>query len=130
MWRTPVVGLTYLLEDKFEEAATAAQQDAADWARLLIVSCARWGQKRIPESDAALAELIAKNGETAAYQIAEVYAYRNDKDNAFEWLERARRQRDAGLPDLRTDPLLTNLHDDPRWNAFLHTMGLADDQLK
>jgi hypothetical protein len=94
------------------------------------VSCARWGQKRIPESDSALSELIAKNGETAAYQVAEAYAYRNDKDHAFEWLERARRQRDGGLPILRTDKLLTNLHGDPRWDAFLHTMGLADDQLK
>ena len=39
-------------------------------------------------------------------------------------------QRDAGLPVLRTDTLLPNLHDDPRWDAFLHTMGLANDQLK
>jgi TolB-like protein/Tfp pilus assembly protein PilF len=124
------VGLTYLLEGKFEEAAVAAQKDAADYARLLIVSCARWGQKRVSDSDAALAELIAKVSETGAYQIAEVYAYRNDKDHAFEWLERARRQRDAGLPGLRTDTLLPNLHDDPRWDAFLRTMGLADDQLK
>jgi adenylate cyclase len=123
-------GLTYLLEGKFEEAAVAAQKDAADWARLLIVSCARWSQKRIPESDAALAELIANASETGAYQIAEVYGYRNDKDHAFEWLERARRQRDAGLPGLRPDTLLPNLHDDPRWDAFLRTMGLADDQLK
>jgi serine/threonine-protein kinase len=124
------VGQSYLLQGKFEEAATAAQQDAADWARLLIVSCARWAQKRIPESDAALAELITKTGETAAYQVAEAYGYRNDKDHAFEWLERARRQRDAGLPALRADTLLPNLHDDPRWDAFLRTMGLADDQLK
>jgi TolB-like protein/tetratricopeptide (TPR) repeat protein len=124
------VGLTYLLESKFEEAAMAAQRDAADWARLLIASCARWGQKRVPESDAALSELIAKVSETGAYQIAEVYAYRNDKDHAFEWLERARRQRDAGLPTLRADTLLPNLHDDPRWDGFLRTMGLADDQLK
>ena len=124
------IGLAYLLEGKFEEAATAAQQDAADWARLLIVSCARWAQKRVPESDTALAELIAKFGETAAYQIAEVYGYRNDKDHAFEWLERARQQRDAGLPALRPDTLLPNLHDDPRWDALLRRMGLADDQLK
>src|SRR5205085_12690730 len=112
------------------EAALAAQKDAADWARLLTVSCARWGQKRNAESDAALADLIAKFGDTAAYQIAEVYAYRNDKDHAFEWLERARRQHDAGLAGLRADTLLPNLHDGPRWNAFLRTMGLADDQLK
>ena len=71
-----------------------------------------------------------KNWRNRAYQIAEAYGYRNDKDHAFEWLERARRQRDAGLPGLRTDTLLTNLHDDPRWDAFLRTMGLADDQLK
>ena len=124
------IGGTYLLQGKFEEAVAAAQKDAADWARLLIVSCARWAEKRIPESDAALAELIAKTGETAAYQVAEAYAYRNDKDHAFEWLERARRQRDAGLPGLRADMLLPNLHNDPRWDAFLRTMGLADDQLK
>jgi adenylate cyclase len=129
-WAHAGLGLSYLLQNKFEEAATAAQADAGEWARLLIVSCARWSQKRVPESDATLAELIAKTGETAAYQIAEVYAYRGDKDRAFEWLERARRQRDPGLSFLRRDPLLPNLHDDPRWNAFLHTMGLADDQLK
>ncbi|PYS45063.1 MAG: hypothetical protein DMF71_01305 [Acidobacteria bacterium] len=124
------VGLTYLLEGKFEEAAVAAQKDAADWARLLIVSCARWAQRRVPESDAALEELIAIASETGAYQIAEIYGYRNDKDRAFEWLERARRQRDAGLPGLRADTLLRNLHDDPRWDAFLRKMDLADGQLK
>src|SRR5213082_4105282 len=124
------IGLTYLLESKFEEAAVAAQKDAADWARLLIVSCARWGQKRVPESDTALAELIANTSETGAYQIAQVYGYRNDKEMAFSCLERARRQRDAGLPGLRSDTLLPNLHGDPRWDAFLRTMGLADDQLK
>ncbi|HEY4283963.1 MAG TPA: adenylate/guanylate cyclase domain-containing protein [Chthoniobacterales bacterium] len=129
-WAHAGLGLAYLLENKFEEAATAAQPDAGEWARLLIVSCARWGQKRVHESDAALAELTAKDGETAAYQIAEVYAYRGDKDRAFEWLERARRQRDPGLASLRKDPLLVNLRDDPRWDSFLHTMGLADDQLK
>jgi hypothetical protein len=94
------------------------------------VACARWGQKKIPEADAALAQLTSGFAETAAYQVAEVYAYRGDKDKSFEWLERARRQRDPGLAGLRKDPLLPNLRDDPRWNSFLHTMGLADDQLK
>jgi len=129
-WAHAGLGLAFLIEGKFEEAAVAAQDDAAEWARLLIVACARWSQKRIPESDAALAQLTETFADTAAYQIAEVHAYRGDKDRAFEWLERARRQRDAGLVGMRRDPLLANLKGDPRWNAFLHTMGLADDQLK
>jgi TolB-like protein/Flp pilus assembly protein TadD len=129
-WAHAGLGLSYLLEGKFEEAVAATEGEAGDWARLLIVACARWGQKKIPEADAALAQLTEGFAETAAYQIAEVHAYRGDKDRAFEWLERARRQRDPGLAGLHKDPLLTNLQDDPRWNAFLRTMGLADDQLK
>ena len=31
---------------------------------------------------------------------------------------------------LRCDPFLADLHGDPRWIAFVRTMGLADDQLK
>ena len=84
----------------------------------------------MPEADAALADLIKSNADGAAYQIAEVYAYRGEKDQAFEWLERAHRQRDSGLVGLQVDPFLKNLHPDPRWNAFLHKMGLANDQLK
>ena len=129
-WAHAGLGLAYLLQNKFEEAANEAQADAGDWARLLIVSCARWAQKRVEESDAALNELIKNEAELAAFQVAEAYAYRGDKDRAFEWLERARRQRDPGLGNLRKDPLLENLYHDPRWNAFLHTMGLADEQLK
>jgi len=129
-WAHAGLGLAYLLQNKFEEAANEAQADAGDWARLLIVSCARWAQKRVQESDAALNELIKNEAELAAFQIAEAYAYRGDKDRAFEWLERARQQRDPGLGNLRKDPLLESLYHDPRWNAFLHTMGLADEQLK
>src|SRR6266853_1172896 len=124
-WAHAGLGLADLLENKFEEAATAAQADAGEWARLLIVSCARWAQKRVQESDAALNDLIKNEAELAAFQVAEAYAYRSDKDRAFEWLERARRQRDPGLGNLRKDPLLESLYHDPRWNAFLHNMGLA-----
>ncbi len=129
-WAHAGLGLAFLIKGKFEEAAVAAQDDAAEWAQLLIVAMARWSQNRIPEADTALARLTEGFADTAAYQIAEVHAYRGDKDRAFEWLERARRQRDGGLVGMRRDPLLVNLQEDSRWNAFLRTIGLADDQLK
>src|SRR4051812_36272077 len=128
-WAHAGLGLGYLLQRKFEEAAAAAEGDAGNWAKLLVVSCARWGQKKISESNAALAEL-EKLGDTAAYQVAEVHAYRGEKDLAFEWLERARQQRDPGLANMRMDPLLGNITKDARWNTFLHTIGLADEQLR
>jgi serine/threonine-protein kinase len=129
-WSHAGLGLAFMVKGKFEEAAVAAQDDAAEWTRLYVVAMARWGQKRIPEADAALARLTEGFADTAAYLIADVYAYRGDKDRAFEWLERARRQRDGSLGFMRCDPFLANLHEDPRWDVFLRTMGLADDQLK
>ena len=96
-WAHAGLGISFLLQGKFEDAAAAAHDDAAEWARLYVTAMARWSQKRIPEADAALAALIQSYADTAACQIGEVYAYRGEKDRAFEWLERARRQRDSGL---------------------------------
>jgi TolB-like protein/tetratricopeptide (TPR) repeat protein len=129
-WAHAGLGLAFLLEGKFEEAVTEAQQDAAEWARLVVVAPARWSQKRSPESDAALARLKEGFADTTAYQIAEVHAYRGEKDQAFEWLERARQQRDPGLLRAESDLLLVNLREDPRWRQFLRTMGMADNQSK
>jgi len=41
------------------------------------------------ESDAALSESIAKYYEGGAYQIAEVYAFRNQSHEALDLLDRA-----------------------------------------
>jgi hypothetical protein len=80
--------------------------------------------------ETALRALVEKDPDGSAYQIAEGYAGCEETDLCFEWLDRARRQNDAGLPLLRSDTLLKNLHDDPRWDAFLRAMGLTDAQLK
>ena len=81
------------------------------------------------ESDALLSELKARHAQQSAYQIAEVHGFRRETDQAFEWLEHSYRQRDSGTGLLKCDPLLRNLHHDPRWLPFLRKMNLADDQL-
>ena len=48
-------------------------------------------------ADAALADLIANGREGLAYQIAEVYAVRGEKDKAFEWLQIAFDNHDGGM---------------------------------
>ena len=75
-------------------------------------------------AQAALDELIRRGAHGAAYQIAEVHAWRGDHDRAFEWLERGFVQRDAGMPYLKFDPLFKPLRGDPRWAALMAKMGL------
>lgn len=77
-------------------------------------------------ADAALAELIRTSADGAAYQIAEAYAWRGENEPAFEWLERAFQQHDGGLEQIRNDPLLRSLRDDPRFPALLAQLNLPD----
>jgi len=54
-----------------------------------------------------------------------VYAFRREFDRSFAWLERAHAQRDSGLTDMKTDPLLKNLSHDRRYTDLLQKMRLS-----
>lgn len=68
--------------------------------------------------------LIAKYQNDSAYQIAQAYAFRNETDKALSWLERAYKQRDGGMTDIKTDPLFKDLHRDSRYIELLNKMRL------
>jgi hypothetical protein len=119
-----------LFEGKNAEALAASEHETTEFARLVVSAVALWNLGRKEESDAALSTLITDDADVGAFQIAEVYSGRGDKDNAFLWLERARRQRDPGLAFYPNDPLLDPLRSDPRWATFQRSIGLAEDQLK
>jgi len=120
------IALNLLAQGRGEEALTEVLREAEEWARLWATAIIHHAAGHRAESDAALQELIAKYQAEGAYQVAEVYAARGEADLAFEWLERAYTQRDSGLSETKTDPRLSFLHADPRWDAFLRKMGLAD----
>jgi TolB-like protein/DNA-binding winged helix-turn-helix (wHTH) protein len=80
---------------------------------------------REKKSDSALSEFIEKYHSGGAYQIAEVYDFRNQSGKAFEWLDRAYTQHDGGLIGTKVNPLLKNLHRDPRYSAFLKKINLS-----
>jgi serine/threonine-protein kinase len=79
---------------------------------------------RPEESQRALDELIAWKPDAPTYLIAAVYAWRGERDRAFEWLERAYEKHDWLLSWVKFDPLLRNLRSDPRYTALLKKMQL------
>jgi TolB-like protein len=129
-WAFAGSGMAYLVEGKNAEALAAAEHETSEFARLVVSAVALWNLHRKAESDVLLASLIRDNSDGGAYQIAEIYSCRGDKEQAFAWLERARRQQDGGLAYYPNDPLLDPLRSDPRWAAFQRSLGRAADQLK
>jgi TolB-like protein/Flp pilus assembly protein TadD len=94
--------------------------------RLYLYALAYHALGREKESDAALMELISKYQAIDTYDIAVVYAFRNQSDEAFEWLDRAYARHNDGLIQTKVDPLLKSLHKDPRFFAFLKKLNLAN----
>jgi predicted Zn-dependent protease len=107
-----------------EAALREAQLEPDEGYRRFELAIAQYAVGDRQAADAALADLIAKAREGFAYQIAEVYAVRGEKDKAFEWLQISFDDRDAGMLSLLVDPLLRGLHDDPRYKSLLAKLGL------
>src|SRR5689334_3635255 len=89
VWPGPIVlSQIYLLQGRPQDALPEIKLVRNDPSRTCLYAIAYYALGRKKESDAALSELIAKY-QRNAYQIAEVYAFRNQSDEAFEWLDRA-----------------------------------------
>jgi len=107
-----------------EAALREAQQEPDPGFRRFELAVAHLARGDHARADAALADLIVSGRRGLAYQIAEVYALRGEKDKAFEWLQTAFDDRDAGMLGLLVDPLLRSLRDDPRYKNLLTKVGL------
>jgi serine/threonine protein kinase/Flp pilus assembly protein TadD len=120
------LGTLQLLEGRAQDALETFRKIDNEGFRLSSVAMAEHTLGRAKESQQALEQLIAQHATEAAFQIAEIYAWRGEKDKAFAWLERAYRQRDGGLSDIKTDPPLAGLRNDPRYKTFLRKMNLPE----
>jgi TolB-like protein/class 3 adenylate cyclase/Flp pilus assembly protein TadD len=120
------LALVRLAQGRLDEALESAEREAHDTFRLMGIALVQHARGNRAESDAALHAMIATSAGGAAYQIAEIYGSRGERNAAFEWLERAYLQRDPGLGMTKVSPLLRALHGDPRWEPFVRKIGLAD----
>jgi serine/threonine-protein kinase len=107
-----------------ESALREAQLEPDEGYRRFELAVAQYvlGDRRA--ADAALTDIIANGRDKLAYQIAEVYAVRGEKDKAFEWLQISFDNHDTGTLTLLVDPLLRDLRDDARYKNFLAKLGL------
>jgi serine/threonine protein kinase/predicted Zn-dependent protease len=118
------LGQILLAQGHPQEALAEMQREPTDGTRLQGEALTYYSLGRHQASDTALKELIAKHPNEAAFQIAEVYAYRGEVDKALDWLDRAYEQHDSGLIELKIDPLLNAVRQNPRYLQLLEKMQL------
>ena len=121
------LGEAYLLQGKPEMALTEIQQEPdiifKDYGLALVYHA--MGRRK--EADEALTNYIARYQNDYAYFIGQIYAFRGEKDKAFEWLEKAYAGKEIWLGMFKSNPILKNLEGDPRHIAFLKKMNFPVD---
>jgi TolB-like protein/tetratricopeptide (TPR) repeat protein len=114
----------FLVEGNPEAALAELQQETPAYS-LKGLALVNHALKRHGESDAALARLISEGASIAPMSIAQIYAFRGQIEEAFEWLERAIAQKEITTGYIKGDPLLSPLLADPRYARCLRKMNLV-----
>ena len=117
----------YLIQSRNDEAQAEIAKEKNPLWRTYGFALAYHASEKKNEADAALKELTEKYQSRAAFQIAEVHAFRGETDQAFQWLERAYSQRESDVTYVKGDPLLKSIENDPRYSSFLVKMRLPVD---
>jgi TolB-like protein/class 3 adenylate cyclase/Flp pilus assembly protein TadD len=123
------LGVVLLLKGDAAGALAEIEQETSEAYRMVGLPMVYHALGRKTDSDSALAALVAKYEKDGSYNIAYVYAFRGDADQAFEWLDKALEYHDPRLTDIVTENLFDKIHSDPRWLPFLRKIGKAPEQL-
>jgi tetratricopeptide (TPR) repeat protein len=120
------LAVNLLMQGRLDEALLEANKESLDHGRLEGSAAIYHAQHRERESRAALGQAIERNGNSWASNIAKVYAFLGEADQALEWPDRAYAQRDEELYFIKGDPMLRGLEQDVGYRAFLKKMNLSD----
>jgi len=123
-----IVAFVLILNRQFDEALGLVQgwPDSEDRTQCLALVYHSLGRKA--DADAALETLTKSSGTNDPFRLAEVYAYRGEIDEAFNWLQtvtewyRDKTYLRAGPRQpwvMRLSPFLKPLHTDARWDAWV-----------
>ncbi len=120
------LGLVLLARGEPEAALAAMQQETPEGGQLGGLAMAYFALGRQAESDAALARMTKEQANVFAFEIAEAHAFRGERDQAFQWLDRAYAQKDPMMYLIKGEFPLRNLEAEPRYKAFLRKVNLPE----
>ena len=119
-----LLGLCYLETGRAEEAIREIESATDFRGAWLGYAYARSG--RTKDARQVLNDRIAEweRSHTGAAGIALIYAGLQDRNSAFQWLEKARVEKDASMPLLNAYPYWDSLRTDPRFKLLVERVGL------
>ncbi|MGC2031997.1 MAG: TIR domain-containing protein [Steroidobacteraceae bacterium] len=115
-----------LARGKAQAALQEIEQEAVEGGQLIGLATVYYALGRKAESDAALSRAERDVATQGPYLIAQTHAFRHETDAAFQWLDRAYKEKDFSLQYIKGEPFFKNVANDPRFKALLKRMNLLE----
>ena len=129
------MGLTYIHRgDRVEgieeiRKAVALSEGGSGAEALLGYAYATSGDKDSALKVLEKLHMRSRSGYVPPTSFAVIYSGLNEKEQAFQWLEKAFQERSGLLIFLRVDPVSGNLHSDPRFADLLARLNLPSENV-
>lgn len=120
-WAT--VAMAQLMRGNLALAAAGFAKEKSSLFRLPGLTMVAIRQGKSAEAERLLADLTASDGDNSLFQRAQIMTQWGRKDEALTLLETGYEALDSGLIQIRTDPLLDPLRQEPRFIRLVNTMG-------
>ena len=114
-------------QNRVNEAVKIAEAEPDPLWKAYALAMVYWASGDRARSDAQLQSLIRDNAGTAATQIADIYAQRDDEASMFQWLDTAKRSGDPGIVEIRYLPFVSRYANDPRFVALARDLDLMPE---
>jgi eukaryotic-like serine/threonine-protein kinase len=126
LWVSKAYGSRGLYPEAMNEAQQAASFSGRAPRYVAGVGDALAVAGKRAEAHNIIDELVrsSKSGHVSPFYIAEVYSTLGERDQAFEWLEKAYQSRDDELVWILIDPSFDNIRSDRRYADLLRRMRL------
>jgi adenylate cyclase len=121
-----IIAVTLLARGQAQAALHEIQQEDISGGRLTGLAIGYYALRRKADSDSALSRAEHDVASQGPYLIALTHGYRGEADAAFRWLDRAYMERDYRIQYVKDEWLLSSVHSDPRYKAFLRKMKLPE----
>ena len=125
------LGIVLVKQSRYAEALAEAQK-SLQYSNRSNASLALLGHVygklgRRSETEEVIKELEKRYGDKQAdsRDLVIVYCGLDDKNKAFDWLEKAFADKSVFLAFLKLEPLMETLHSDPRWSDLERRVGVS-----
>jgi len=116
-----------IAQNRYDDALAEIAKEKHEFFSLYGRNFVFFALNRTKEADALFKEFLGKYSKTDPANVADMYAFRGDYDQSFNWLNKAFDARDPVLIEALTYPSFKPMYSDTRWGNFIAKIGLPED---